>query len=134
MTQEEWDALTPEQQATSGFVKITDGDYSAPVIYRHVVDFHCQTTGGANCAHVHITIYKTGRTAFTPESLCLWIQDKGVMSCTGKIVNGGSEYNEAITAFGPSTTTANNAIVLYSNPDTYWTRLISTVSDTVTEL
>ena len=133
MTQAQWNALTTEQQQKSGFVKITDGDYSSPIIYRHCVEFTAELSAEKHISHCHITVYKAGNAAFTPQSFVQWIQDKGVMSCTGKTGNT-AKYDTAVTALGKAATTTNNTIVLYADPENYFSRRVTSLTDTVTTL
>ena len=133
-TAEEWSQLTEEEQLKSGFVKITDGEYSYPTLYLHAVEFTLVGVAGNEFGHCHINVWKSGQTPFTPTTFVQWIQGKGHLSCTGKGKTSGTTYNIAITAISQTTTTVNNPIVCYSNPDEFYTRFISELTDTVSEL
>ena len=134
MTQAEWDELTTEKKQTSGFVKITDHDYSAEALYLHVVSLTLKTAGGDDWGHAHLNVIKPGNTSFTIDTFRAWLQGRGEYSMTGK-GKSGSTYSIALVAIGyANATTTTNPVQVFEAPGTYYTRSISTITDTVTPL
>ena len=134
MTQAQYDALTPTQKEQSGFVLITDGEYSAPNIYLHTVAITLQTAGGADWGHAHLNIWKAGNTPFTIETFRAWLQNRGEVSMTGK-GKTSTAYDIALVciAYADAATTTN-PVQVFSNPGEYYTRSISNITDTVSNV